>query len=694
MAERSAILTAEEALPLILCVNANRAVLDRIATLLSSHYRIVTAAEPAATFAAASLQRPQLILCADRLMAADGRHLWQALRSDPGLGDVPLILVTAGGSNTPLERDVDVLYTPFSDAELLRRIAVNLRFARRRAKAAAREAVLRAEAAAMLRRIDIVLAHLPFGLTMVNPDGEIVYTNPARERLLAFPDPPKIGEQLAARLPARNIDGTPLLPEEYPIRRALKGEFVTDLEIQYDSGDGRPRWLRTSGIPITRPDGSVQYAIGVAVDVTGEVQARDALLKLTESLEVRVRAEIDERLKTEEALRQVQKMQTIGQLTGGIAHDFNNLLQVMLGNLEAVERQLHADAPLDRPRLDRQVAAALRAVERATQMTQQLLAFSRTQPLNPKPLDANELVLRMSELFRRTLGESVAIETVIEPNLRPAFADQNQLESTLLNLAVNARDAMPTGGQLTIETANYAFDQSVGDPWEEFASGEYVMIAVSDTGTGIAKDVMPRIFEPFFTTKEVGRGTGLGLSQAYGFAKQSGGNIKIYSEVGVGTTVKLYLPAGARPSDIDKRDSLPDARREASGELILVVEDDPGVRAFTVETLLELGYRVLEAADGVEALRQLESEPLISLMFTDVGLPGAMTGRQLADMAQARCPSLKVLFTTGYARNAIVHHGRLDPGVELITKPFTGSALAARVRELLDTEASRRPPPR
>ena len=687
MAERSAVGTAEAALPLILCAHDNRALLDRVATVLGPQYRVTAASEPAAGFAATALQRPQLILCASRLTAADGRPLWQALRTDPELADVPLVLITDRGGKAPPERDVDVLYTPFSDTELLRRIAVNLRFARRRAKAAAHETVLSAEAAAMLRRIDIVLTHLPFGLTMVNPDGEVVYANPARERLLGFSDQPKIGDHLAPRLPARNIDGMPLMPDEYPIRRALKGELVTDFEIQYDSGDGPPRWLRTSGIPITRPDGSVQYAIGVAADVTGEVQARDALLKLTESLEVRVRTEIEERLKTEEALRQVQKMQTIGQLTGGIAHDFNNLLQVMLGNLEAVERQLHADAPLDRTRIDRQVAAALRAVERATQMTQQLLAFSRSQPLNPTPLDANELVLRMTELFRRTLGESVAIETAIAPDLRPAYADQNQLEATLLNLAVNARDAMPTGGRLTITTANYSFDQSEGDPWEEFASGEYVMIAVSDTGTGIAKDVMPRIFEPFFTTKEVGHGTGLGLSQAYGFVKQSGGNIKIDSEIGVGTTVRLYLPAGPVPGDKDKRDTAPDARREASGELLLVVEDDPGVRAFTVETLLELGYRVLEAADGIEALRQLESEPQIRLMFTDVGLPGAMTGRQLADMAQMRWPDLKVLFTTGYARNAIVHHGRLDPGVELITKPFTGSALAARVRELLDTQA-------
>ena len=673
-------------MPRILIAHDDAAMLERAARGLAPDYEVVAAATAPEALAASASRRSDLILCGTRLVTSDGRHLWQALRGEPGRDDVPLILLVDEAADTPLDTGIDdVLYRPFSDAELRRRVAVNLRFARERREAAAREAALKAEAEAVLRRINVVLTHLPFGLTMVNPEGQIVYANPARERLLRFDGQPKIGDHLAERLPARHADGTPLTPDEYPIRRALKGELVTDLELQYDNGNGSPRWLRTSGIPVPRPDGSIQYAIGVAIDITGEVEARNEFLKLAESLEARVHAEIDERLKTEETLRQVQKMQAIGQLTGGVAHDFNNLLQVMLGNLEAIERQARANAPIDRARLLRQVAAALRGAERATQLTQQLLAFSRRQPLNPTAIDANELVLRMTELFRRTLGENVVIETAIEPDLRSAYADQNQLEAALLNLAVNARDAMPAGGRLTIETANCAFAELPGDPWDEFAAGDYVMIAVSDTGTGIPKEVMPRIFEPFFTTKEVGRGTGLGLSQAYGFAKQLGGHIKIYSEVDVGTTVKLYLPAGSALSATGKREAPSATRREARGELVLVVEDDPEVRAFSVETLRELGYAVAEAGDGAEAMRRLESDPSIRLMFTDVGLPGGMTGRQLADAARERWPGLKVLFTTGYTRNAIVHHGRLDPGVELITKPFTATALAARIRDLLET---------
>ncbi|MGH6981671.1 MAG: ATP-binding protein, partial [Stellaceae bacterium] len=455
--------------------------------------------------------------------------------------------------------------------------------------------------------------------------------------------------------------------------------------LEYDSGDCAHRWLRTSGIPVPQPDGAIQYAIGVAIDVTGEVGARKELLKLTESLEERVRSEIDERLKAEAALRQVQKMQAIGQLTGGVAHDFNNLLQVILGNLDAVERHLAADGPVDRARLLRQVSAALHGAGRATQMTQQLLAFSRRQPLNPTPVDVNKLVLGMTELLRRTLGENVRVETAIEPSLDHAFADQNQLESALLNFAVNARDAMPDGGRLVIETARCCFGADAR-PWDEFVPGAYVAIAVTDTGVGIHADVMPRIFEPFFTTKEAGRGTGLGLAQAYGFAKQSGGHIKLHSEVGVGTTVKLYLPSRPGAETADRRDVTPPARRGLHGEMILVVEDDPKVRAFSADTLRELGYGVIEAGSGPEALRLLENEPRVRVLFTDVGLPEGMSGRELADEARRRWPRLHVLFTTGYARDAIVHDGRLDPGIELIAKPFIANALAARIRELLEKD--------
>jgi PAS domain S-box-containing protein len=669
-------------LPRVLIAHDDAELRAQAADALAPKYRTVAAAGASDALAEAATERPDLILCGEGLAVSDSRPLWRAFRDDPALADIPLVLVLDRGGGEAAAALDDVIYCPFSAAELRARVAFAIQFARQRQEAAA----IKAESEAMLQRIGTVLTHLPFGLTMVNPEGQIVYANPARERLLRFDGQPKIGEKLAPQLPAQRGDGSVLAPDEYPIRRALRGEFVTDLEIRYDSGDGEPHWLRASGIPVNKPDGTVQYAIGVAIDITGEMRARLELLKLTESLEERVRTEIDERLKAEETLRQVQKMQTIGQLTGGVAHDFNNLLQVMMGNLEAIERQVRGDTPYDRARMERQIDAALRGAARAAQMTQQLLAFSRRQPLQPAPLDANELARRMTELFRRTLGENIAIETALEPALRSAYADPNQLEAALLNLAVNARDAMASGGKLTIETANVSFEGTMAAPWDEFAPGDYVMIAVSDTGSGIPAEIMPHIFEPFFTTKEIGRGTGLGLSQAYGFAKQSGGHIKIYSEVGVGTTVKLYLPAGQATGPADRRAAAPAARGSVHGEIVLVVEDDPDVRAFSAETLREFGYDVIEAGSGVEALQRLEENPAVRLMFTDVGLPGGMTGRELADVARVRWPKLKVLFTTGYARNAIVHHGRLDPGVELIAKPFTASGLATRIRGMLDAD--------
>jgi len=658
-------------------IHADDRLLAEIASPLRARYRVVTESESAAA---------DLIVCDGRLSDVGGAPLWRALRAAPALRDAPLLLILdADANDVPVAEIDDAIYRPVQPGPLVTQIELNLKRVRERREAAARETALKTEAEAVLRRVEIVLRHLPFGLTMVNPEGQILYANPARERLLRFDGQPKIGQHLAERLPARHADGRELSPEEYPIRRALRGELVTDLEIEYDNGNGTKRWLRTSGIPVPRPDGTIQYAIGVTIDVTGEQAARQELVKLTESLEERVHSEIDERLKAEAALRQVQKMQAIGQLTGGVAHDFNNLLQVMLGNLDAVERQLAGEAPLDRARLLRQAGAALRGAERATQMTRQLLAFSRRQALNPTPIDVNKLVLGMTELLRRTLGERIRVETTIDPSLDLAFADPNQLESALLNFAVNARDAMPEGGRLTIETTHCIFDAD-SKPWDEYVPRAYVMIAVTDTGVGIPPEVMPRIFEPFFTTKEVGRGTGLGLAQAYGFAKQSGGHIKLHSEVGIGTTVKLYLPAheGAEPKD--RRDTPPPALRGLQGETILVVEDDPDVRAFSAETLRELGYRVIEANSGPEALRLLDKEPRIRVLFTDVGLPEGMSGRQLADDARKRRPDLNVLFTTGYARDSIVHEGRLDPGIELIAKPFTANALAARIRSLIEKE--------
>jgi CheY-like chemotaxis protein len=375
-------------------------------------------------------------------------------------------------------------------------------------------------------------------------------------------------------------------------------------------------------------------------------------------------------------------MEAIGQLTGGIAHDFNNLLQVIMGNLEVLQRRDLVENDVAK----RLVAAAARGAERAATLTQRLLAFARRQPLNPKPLDVNALVAGMSELLHRSLGEGIVIQTVLATGLWRVAVDANQLESALLNLAVNARDAMPSGGRLTIETENAHLDEAHASA-QEAKAGDYVSIAVTDTGTGMSRDVLQKAFEPFFTTKDFGKGSGLGLSQAYGFMRQSGGHVKIDSEVGSGTTVRLYLPRIA-----DEADAIPAVDAEALprgsiDRLILVVEDDPEVRAHAVTMLRELGYGVVEAMDGRSALGILEATPDIAMMFTDVGLPG-MNGRELADEARKRRPGLRVLFTTGYARDAIVHTGRLDAGVELLTKPFTYAALSTKVHRMLSGGAA------
>jgi len=389
----------------------------------------------------------------------------------------------------------------------------------------------------------------------------------------------------------------------------------------------------------------------------------------------------------EDALRQAQKMETLGQLTGGVAHDFNNLLQIVTGNLELLQR----DLPEDQARLRRAADNAMAGAERAALLTQRLLAFSRRQPLAPERIDPNRLVSGMSDLLNRTLGETIEVETIQSARIWPVEIDVNQMENALLNLAVNARDAMPDGGKLTIEVANTHIDEDYAAQEAEVSPGQYVLISVSDTGQGMDEDVLSHAIEPFFTTKEVGRGTGLGLSMVYGFIKQSGGHIRVYSERGHGTTVKIYLPRFYGPLPDNDTGTVSRATPVCGGdETVLVCEDDDKVRAYTVDVLKELGYRVMEADNGAAALQALEtaSEP-IDLLFTDVILPGGMTGADIAQQARAQQPGLRILFATGYARNAIIHHGRLDPGVELLTKPFTYAELATKVREMLDRDDAR-----
>lgn len=418
-------------------------------------------------------------------------------------------------------------------------------------------------------------------------------------------------------------------------------------------------------------------------------RAEERLRELNDTLERRVEEEVARRARAEDALRQAQKMEAVGQLTGGIAHDFNNLLTIVVGNIDMGRRALEASG--GEPRVQRALENAQKGAERAASLTQRLLAFSRRQPLAPKPLDVDKLMQGMSDLLNRSLGETVKLEIVTSPGLWRVEADPNQLESALLNLAVNARDAMPQGGTLTIETANARLDDAYAASHAEVAPGQYVVIAVTDTGVGIPKALLEKVFEPFFTTKEVGKGTGLGLSMIYGFVKQSGGHVKIYSELGKGTTFKIYLPRLL--SDVSEEQPANLAaglEGSAEAETILVVEDDDDVRAYTVECLRELGYRVLEAHDGTSALRLLERQGQpVDLLFTDVVMPG-MSGRELADAARERQADLRVLYTSGYTRNAIVHGGRLDEGVEMIAKPFTFEALAQKIRDVLDQGRTRR----
>ena len=427
----------------------------------------------------------------------------------------------------------------------------------------------------------------------------------------------------------------------------------------------------------------VEEVAGRTWDSLERARAEAELRDLNATLERRVEERTAELSRAEEALRQAHKMEAVGQLTGGIAHDFNNMLSVVLGSLDLLDRRL----PAEDARAKRYVDAAAEGARRAAALTQRLLAFSRQQPLQPEAVDVNRLVAGMSDLLRHSLGGSVKLESVLAGGLWPVHADPNQLENIILNLGINARDAMPEGGRVTIETHNAHLDDRyvAGEPG--ISAGQYVMIAVTDAGVGMTPDVIAKAFDPFFTTKGVGKGTGLGLSQVYGFVKQSGGHVKIYSEVGQGTTVKLYLPrlAGHEPGTGSRAQAAGLPRGE-SRELILVVEDERAVRAFTVEALGDLGYRVLQADGAAAALRLLEEHADVTLLFTDVVMP-EVNGAKLAEAARALRPGLKVLFTTGYTRNAVVHNGVVDPGVALIGKPFTIEALAAKVRHVLDAGA-------
>nr|WP_269724698.1 PAS domain-containing protein [Sphingomonas sp. PAMC 26617] len=431
-----------------------------------------------------------------------------------------------------------------------------------------------------------------------------------------------------------------------------------------------------------RHEGLIQGLAGQASVAIDNARLIQQVQEANETLEQRVHERTDELEHAQEALRQAQKMEAVGQLTGGIAHDFNNLLTGIIGSLDMMQRQM---AKGDNSKIERYATTAMTSANRAAALTHRLLAFSRRQPIDPKPVNANRLVTGMEELLRRTIGEAIALEVVTAGGLWQTLCDPHQLESAILNLAINARDAMPHGGSLTIETCNAHLDNAYTARQRDVRPGQYVCICVTDTGSGMSADTIAKAFEPFFTTKPIGQGTGLGLSMIYGFARQSEGYAKIYSEIGQGTTVKLYLPRyyGEAEGADEEHGELTDAHRADAGEVVLVVEDETAVRDLVVDVLEELGYRAIQAADGPAGLKLLQSKMRIDLLVTDIGLPG-LNGRQVADAARLQRPDLKVLFMTGYAENATIANGFLDPGMEMITKPFAIEALATRVRDMIE----------
>ena len=496
-----------------------------------------------------------------------------------------------------------------------------------------------------------------YAIFMLDPEGRVVSWNPGAERNKGYAAEEIIGQHFSRFY--TDEDRAAGVPQRALQAAREKGKY--EAEGWRVRKDGTRFFASVVIDPLREPSGRLIGYAKITRDVTERMQQQRALAE------------------TQAALAQSQKMEAVGQLSGGIAHDFNNLLHVITNATEALNRKLQTSDP----EISHLLTMVRRNADRAASLTQRLLAFSRRQPLEPRALDANRLVQGMADLLYSSLGESISVEVVSGSGLWQILADPNQLETAILNLAVNARDAMPGGGKLTIETTNAFLDETYTFSYKDVMPGQYVMIAVSDTGTGMTKEVLSKAFDPFFTTKEVGQGTGLGLSQVYGFIKQSGGHVKIYSEVDRGTTIKLYLPRLVTAAALDDRKEIDFVHDASAKGTVLLVEDEEDVRQFTTQVLRELGYQVTAASNGMSALAALETMKQLDLLFTDIGLPDGMNGRQLADEVTRRRPGLRVLFTTGYARNAIIHDGRLDPGVEVIVKPFTQASLGRKLEKLL-----------
>jgi PAS domain S-box-containing protein len=640
-----------------------------------------------------------VVLVTEEAFGGDLSPLEIALAAQPAWSDVPFVLLTSrragrDRSNEAIRQrlptnatNVVLLERPLSTESLLSTIVSAMR-------ARQRQFVMRdqhAELDTQRTRLKTLLENLPIGVAFLDSQGASVVTNPAFMRFSKSGKTPAFDTDVEHHWQAHDEDGRPLPRHKFPSARALKGEHVTGIEFCYTGLDSGPIWTRVSSVPLLNDDGSVAGAISVVVDIDEQKRAQKNLAHAAEMLELQVaarttelqnalsdlRKETAERSKAEAALRQSQKMEAVGQLTGGIAHDFNNMLTGIIGAIDLMKRRIASNRYDD---LDRLMEAASTSAQRAAGLTSRLLAFSRRQLLDSKPTDINALVRSLSDLVHRAVNENISVAIETRDGIPAALVDANQLESAILNLVINARDAMPHGGKLTVETSGVELDEAYCEAHPGIASGPYVVIAVSDTGVGMTSELIEKAFDPFFTTKPLGQGTGLGLSMVYGFARQSNGQVRIHSTPGQGTSVKIYLPAAGQAAiqPADRVQSSP----QGAGQAVLLVEDDPSVRLLIGEVLSELGYRVLEASDANAAIKVLEGGHSIDMMISDVGLPG-MNGRQLAEVAREYHQNVPILFVTGYAESAAIRAGFLGTNMAVISKPFQVEELAAKIGEML-----------
>ncbi|GFM88424.1 hybrid sensor histidine kinase/response regulator [Pseudomonas cichorii] len=620
------------------------------------------------------------IIADEALRGADIDPLVSLLANQPAWSDLPIVLLThhGGPDQNPSARlgnllgNVTFLERPFHPITLVSLVSTAVRGRRRQYEARARmEDLVEGE-----RRLQNALKAGRLGSWQLET-GFLVLTCSA------------ISKAHYGREEHENFTYDDWLeavhPEDQPrMQSALQRSLDTgvDFIIEYRDiwPDGSVNWVDVRARALRAKNGHVSALSGVTSDISERKQAEAQLRSLNETLEQQVEERTSQLRHKEEILRQSQKMEAVGQLTGGIAHDFNNMLTGIIGSLELIRRRLARGRIED---LDNLIDLGVTSANRAAALTHRLLAFSRRQSLDSKPVEMNQLISSMGELIQRSLNESIHLDMRPHAELWTAEADPNQLENALLNLVLNARDAMPDGGQLQIETFNQRLDKSFTNAHENLLPGDYVVLSVSDNGCGMPEAVVSRAFDPFFTTKPIGQGTGLGLSMIYGFSKQSHGHVAIKSEMGRGTTVQLFLPRFQGDQPENEQSYQGNTLFAKEGETVLIVEDDPAVRALVSAVLGELGYAFIEAGDARGAVPILESDQRIDLLISDVGLPG-MNGRQLAEIARQLRPELKVLFITGYAEHAAARSGFLDTGMQMITKPFAFDHLTSKVREMIE----------